>query len=151
MSYPLCLGGFVSYFSYGSDTTLNDAYLYATGIVFAFGFFVITYAPFTLYLYKLNGNLRVACGGLVYRKAVRILKSSTKQGQTGKIANLLSNDVKKFDEVFIGVYDIWRGPLEAFSFLVVIYMEIGVSAFIGMGFMACFIPLQRITFHILMI
>lgn len=95
-------------------------------------------------------KVRVACGGLIYRKALRILTSSITEGQTGKIINLLSNDVRKFDEVFVWVYDIWRGPFEMISFLIVIYLEIGAPAFVGMGFLAIFIPLQCITTYALL-
>lgn len=142
VAHPIFLGGFVTYFSYGSDLTFADAFWYATGIAVSFASYALIYSPLTLYTYKMNCKARVACGGLIYRKALRILKSSTKEGQTGKIINLLSNDVRKFDEAFVLFHDLFRGPLEVVSFLIVIYMEIGIAAFVGMGFLLCFVPLQ---------
>lgn len=69
-------------------------------------------------------------------------RSSIDGGQIGKIVNLLSNDLRLLDDVNILIFDIWRGPLEATAFLIAIYMEIGSSVFIGMGFLACFIPFK---------
>lgn len=142
VAHPIFLGAFIGYFSYGSDFTLIDAFWYATGLAVALASHVYFFAPVALFMYTMNCKVRVACGGLIYRKALRILKSSAKEGQTGKIINLLSNDVRKFDEAFILIHELWRGPFECLSFLIVIYMEIGVSAFVGMGFLICFIPLQ---------
>lgn len=70
------------------------------------------------------------------------MKSSAEEGQNGKIINLLSNDLAKFDIGLAFLHDVWKGPLEALTFFVVIYMEIGMSAVAGMAFLASFIPLQ---------
>lgn len=86
--------------------------------------------------------MRVAFGGLIYQKALRLLKSSTEEGQSGKIINLLSNDLAKLELALQYLHDCWKGPLQAIAFFVVMYMEIGVSAFIGMAFLIFFIPLQ---------
>lgn len=61
-----------------------------------------------------------------------------------KLAKLLflSNDLAKLDEPLPYSNDILKGPFEAFAFLVLIYMEIGVAAFVGMAFLASFIPLK---------
>lgn len=86
--------------------------------------------------------IRVACGGLIYRKALRISKSSTKEGQAGTIINLLSNDSAKICETLSFIFDVWRGPLEAIAFFFIIYMEIGNAAFVGYAFLCSFIPLK---------
>lgn len=103
---------------------------------------VITYHPFILYLFKTACKIRVACSGLVYQKSLRILKSSTKDGQNGQIINLLSNDLTKFDDGLTFLYDVFKGPLELLTYSVVIYMEIGVASVAGILFLASFIPLQ---------
>lgn len=84
----------------------------------------------------------MACSGLIYQKTLRLLKSSSEEGQSGKIINLLSNDLAKFDIGLAFLHDVWKGPLEAITFFVVIYMEIGIAAIGGMAFLASFIPLQ---------
>lgn len=142
---PLCLGGFVGYFSSadGFNTTLKDAYWYATGIVFCTAFTVIMIHPFNFYMTKFAFKIRLACSGLIYRKVLRLKKSSMNESQTGKIINLISNDLDKFGIGVESLHDIWRGPLESAAFFTIIYLEIGVAAVVGMVFLLSFIPLQR--------
>lgn len=91
--------------------------------------------------------MRVACSGLIYKKSLRLLKSTTEEGQSGKIINLLSNDLSKFDIGLAFLHDVWKGPLEAATFFIVIYNEIGLAAVAGMAFLASFIPLQGSQIH----
>lgn len=141
---PLCLGGFVSYFAQYDDThiTLNDAYWYASGIVLSTAFMIISFHPTILYIFRTSCKIRVACSGLMYRKALRLSKSSNEDGLNGKIINIISNDLTKIDFGLSFVHDVWKGPIEAITFFVIIYMEIGISAVMGMAFLAAFIPLQ---------
>lgn len=144
MIEPLCLGGFVGYFSPadGFTTTLSDAYWYATGIVFCTAFGVIMIHPFNFYMTKISIKIRLACSGLIYQKVLRLTKSSFDENQTGTIINLISNDLDKFGDGVEALHNIWRGPLEAAAFFTIIYMEIGASAVVGMVFLLSFIPLQ---------
>ncbi|XP_037050747.1 multidrug resistance-associated protein 4-like isoform X2 [Bradysia coprophila] len=141
---PICLGGLVTYFAQNNptDTMLYDSYMYATGIVLSTAVLIVSYHPFNLYMLKTSCKVRLACSGLIYEKALRLLKSSTEEGQTGKIINLMSSDLAKFDIGFSFLHDIWKGPLQALIVSVVIYMEIGISAVVGMAFLVSFIPLQ---------
>lgn len=144
---PICLGGLVSYFSQNDsmDVSKNDTYWYATGIVLSTAFMTITLHPFVLYIFKTSCKMRVACGGLIYQKTLRLLKSSAEEGQNGKIINLLSSDLAKFDTGLTYLHNIWNGPLQALVFFTVIYIEVGVEAVAGMAFLASFIPLQGET------
>ncbi len=95
-----------------------------------------------LYATKTCCNVRIACGGLIYKKLLRIPKSSAKDGGPGQIISLLSNDLVKFDYVFFFIHELWKGPLQMILSFVVIYMQIGVAGAIGLVFMIAFIPLQ---------
>lgn len=140
---PICLGGFVSYFAQtDASITQKTAYWYASGIVFAIAITVLTYHPFILSIYKTCCKVRVACSGLIYKKLLKLSKSSSEEGQNGQIINLLSNDLAKLDIGFAVIHETWKGPLETIAYFVVIYMEIGIAAVIGMAFLVCFIPLQ---------
>lgn len=143
------MGGLVTYFAQtdSNDITRSHAYWYATGIVLSTAFMVATYHPFVLFLFKLSAKLRVSCAGLIYQKVLRLSKSSAEEGQNGKIVNLISTDLAKFEEGCTYFHDVYKGPIETFVFFVVIYMEIGVAAFAGMAFMICFVPLQGILHY----
>lgn len=142
---PLCLGGFVGYFSPadGFRTTPSDAYWYATGIVFCTAFTVIMIHPFNFYMTKVSTKIRLACSGLIYQKVLRLTKSSMDENQTGTVINLISNDLDKFGAGIEALHNIWRGPLESAAFFTIIYLEIGVASVIGMVFLLSFMPLQR--------
>lgn len=145
---PLCLGGFVAYFAQSEkDNAISrsDAYWYASGIVLSMAAMICGFHPTILYIFKTSCKLRVASAGLMYRKAMRMSKSSVEDGLNGKIINLLSNDLYKSDLGFSFLHDIWKGPMEAVIFFIVMYYEIGISAVIGMAFLLSFIPLQGIV------
>jgi ATP-binding cassette, subfamily C (CFTR/MRP), member 4 len=75
-------------------------------------------------------------------QALRLSKSVSNDGVGGKIVNLLSNDVGRFDIALAFLHDLWKGPLEALLLGYFIYREIGVAGIIGMAFLLSFIPLQ---------
>lgn len=142
---PICLGGLINYFgqSEGDESiTLGEAYAYASGIVLSTAFIMVTFHPYIFYAKNVSCNLRMACSGLIYKKALKILKSSAEEGQNGKIINILSSDLARFEVSFINIHDIWEGPLHVLLFLIVIYMQIGYYSVIGILFMLAFIPLQ---------
>lgn len=144
MVQPICLGGLLSYFSPIKEfkVTLNEAYWYATGIVLSNAFTLIAYHPFDMWKVKMAGLLRTSCSGLVYRKALRLSKSQVGEGENGRITNLLSNDISKIDSAIRMINYVWNGPLETLVFATVIYIEVGISALVGITFLASFIPLQ---------
>lgn len=141
---PICLGGFISYFSQidGFEVTLTEAYWYASGIVFSTAFMLATLHPFNMYVVKMSSKIRVGCSGLIYQKTLRLTKSQADEGENGRIINLLTNDIDKFDTALVELHDVLKGPLEVLAFSVVIYMEIGVAALVGIVFLAGFVPLQ---------
>lgn len=141
---PICLGGIVGYFAQREDqpVTLGWAYAYASGIVFSTVLHMSAFHPFVFFAMNSLCKTRVAFSGLIYRKALRILKSSTQEGQNGKIINLLSNDLAKFEVAFLYIHEIWKGPLQAVLFMVVIYMQMGIAGVVGLIFLLAFIPLQ---------
>lgn len=114
----------------------------ASGIVATTAFMLCTFHPYMFYALNGSCKLRVACGGLIYKKALKILKASAEEGQNGKIINILSSDLARFELAFAFLHDIWDGPFEMVLFLGVIYWQISWAGVIGVVFMLAFIPLQ---------
>lgn len=91
-------------------------------------------------------------------------KSAQVDGINGRVINLLSNDLGKFDIAICFLHDLWKGPLETillgkkehspastarklailFSIILgyLVYREIGYSGIIGIVFILSFIPIQ---------
>lgn len=142
---PICLSGLISYFSQQNgnlDITRADAYWYASGIVLTSLFCIVTFHPYMLLLTRESIKVRVACGGLIYKKSLRLLKSSSNDGQSGKVVNLLSSDLTKLEFGILFLHWTLIGPIESIGFLIVLYQQIGKSAVIGSVFLASFIPFQ---------
>lgn len=61
---------------------------------------------------------------------------------SGKIMNLLSNDVNRFEYACFFFMDLWRAPIEGVIAIYIMYINIGVSCLIGVAFVLIFIPFQ---------
>ncbi|XP_033124996.1 multidrug resistance-associated protein 4-like [Anneissia japonica] len=139
---PLFVSYLVMYFTMDSDITTQEAYVYATVIVLFSIVAVTAHHPFFFYSSLLGMRIRVACSGLIYRKALRL--SSTALGKTtvGQIVNILSNDVNRFDLAMLFVHYLWIAPLQLFAVTVLLWYEIGPSCFAGVFIVLLMAPLQ---------
>ncbi|BES95625.1 Multidrug resistance-associated protein [Nesidiocoris tenuis] len=141
---PLLLGQLLRYFSptTGRDMTLQDAYVFAAGVILCSGFTIVIMHPYMLGVLHLGMKLRVAACALIYRKALKLSKVTKGQTTTGQIVNLLSNDVNKFDIVFLFLHNLWIGPVQCVIITWLLWDEVGVSALIGILSLLVFIPFQ---------
>ncbi|XP_037911371.1 probable multidrug resistance-associated protein lethal(2)03659 [Hermetia illucens] len=140
------LGELISYFTPGQTSITNDmAWMYAVGIVVPIILKVIVLNPYMLHSYIIGIRMRLGCAGLIYRKILGISKSSLNDGMSGQAINILSNDLTIFDMCMTYVCEVFRGPLEAILFGYLMYLEIGISSIIGVGFMLLFLPAQALA------
>uniref|UniRef100_A0A146LYI9 Cystic fibrosis transmembrane conductance regulator n=6 Tax=Lygus hesperus TaxID=30085 RepID=A0A146LYI9_LYGHE len=141
---PLLLGQLLRYFSptSGREMTIQDAYVFAAGVILCSGFTILIMHPYMLAVLHLGMKLRVAACALIYRKALRLSKTSRGQTTTGQIVNLLSNDVNKFDIVFLFLHNLWVGPLQCFIITYLLWEHVGVASIIGILSLLVFIPFQ---------
>ncbi|XP_045472447.1 probable multidrug resistance-associated protein lethal(2)03659 [Harmonia axyridis] len=140
---PISIGKVVQFFQNGQNAmSRNEVYMYSGFITFTFFMDTLTTHPTFMGLSHLCMKMRVACSTLLYRKSLRLSRTSLAKSTVGQIINLLSNDVSKFDEGFVLFHFIWIAPVQVCIGLYLIYREIQVSAFFGMAFLLAFIPLQ---------
>ncbi|KAG8235220.1 hypothetical protein J437_LFUL015912 [Ladona fulva] len=105
---PLFLGKLISFFSPDSDIPKETAYLYAAGVIFCSGISIMNSHPYMLGVMHMGMKARVACCSLIYRKALRLSKTALGETTAGQVVNLLSNDVNRFDVLFICIKG-WLG------------------------------------------
>ncbi|GBP87177.1 Probable multidrug resistance-associated protein lethal(2)03659 [Eumeta japonica] len=92
-----------------------------------------------------------AAGALVLMNlmtAISSLKlSATALGDStpGKVVNLLSNDVNRFDLSAFFVHFLWLAPLAALVTLVLLFQEVGVAGILGVAVVFIVMPLQSYT------
>lgn len=93
-------------------------------------------------MFCIGTKIRLALSGLIYRKCLKLSKSSSNDGSNGKAINIMSNDLGKFDICLVFLHDLWKGPVESLLLGTVMFLHIEYAAIIGIGFMFLFIPLQ---------
>ncbi|KXJ70399.1 probable multidrug resistance-associated protein lethal(2)03659 [Aedes albopictus] len=144
VSRPLLLGGLIAYFSPNqTEISEREAYGYAAGVITSSLIPVITFHPYILFIFQIGLKLRVGCSCLIYNKSLKLTKSVTaSEGLNGKILNLLTNDVSRFEPALAFVYNLWKGPLESLLIGYLIYTELGFAGLLGMAFLLSFLPLQ---------
>ncbi|KAG8228792.1 hypothetical protein J437_LFUL006671 [Ladona fulva] len=142
---PVFLGKMLSYFHVESTMERSEALLYAAGIVICSGINCLFANHYILEAFRIGMRVRIACCSLIYRKSLRL--SSTALGETaiGKIVNLLSNDVARFDIVAITINYLWISPLAAILVAYMVYQHIGIAGIIGIAVVFIIVPLQSWT------
>lgn len=70
--------------------------------------------------------------------------SQTALGETapGKVVNLLSNDVNRFDFVSLFLNAMWTAPLATLIIGTLLWHEIGIAGLIGIGVVFIVVPIQ---------
>jgi ATP-binding cassette, subfamily C (CFTR/MRP), member 4 len=145
LTQPLFLGWLLNYFSPGSTTTRNSAFGHAGALVALSAISAITINQYILGSFVNGMKVRLATCSLIYRKSLRL--SSTALGNTsvGKVVNLLSNDVSRFDIVSVFLHSMWLAPLLSIIVGILLYREVGVPGIIGMVVIAIVTPIQSYT------
>ena len=79
----------------------------------------------------------------VQEKLLRLNGSTLGHLSSGQVVNLVSNDVRRFDDFGPFWVFTWAGPLEATIVLIMIGIEIGwVPAICGVGTLLLLVPVQ---------
>ncbi len=88
---PLLIAQILKYFN-GEVKKIEYALIYA-GVISVCAIFVgILHHPYYLNACRYGMRLRVACSGLIYRKALKLSLKSLDSKSSGDIINLLSSD-----------------------------------------------------------
>ncbi|KAF5286351.1 hypothetical protein FQR65_LT12645 [Abscondita terminalis] len=139
----LALGELVSYYMTVTDkSNKNDAYFYGIKIILYSFLAVLIGQPSSMGGYHLGIKMRVACCSLVYRKAIRLSKVAFERTPTGKIVNLISNDLRSFERFGQMTNFIWIAPLQTIFLSYFMYKEAEYSCLFGVMFLLAFIPLH---------
>ncbi|KAH8258985.1 hypothetical protein KR038_000986, partial [Drosophila bunnanda] len=138
---PLLLLKLISHFAHGSEST-NKAFAYASALIVSVGLNVISKHPCMCGIWNLCFKARVSLSSMIYRKALRLSRAALGAATTGHVVNLISNDVSRLDSNIFHAHFLWIGPLQTVLVTYLMYLQIGISAAIGVAFMLLFIPLQ---------
>ncbi|XP_021915794.1 multidrug resistance-associated protein 4-like isoform X2 [Zootermopsis nevadensis] len=130
----ILMGKVISYFTPGSDITKHDARIYG-GVMIATIFIRLAFDHHYNHLsFKVGMRARVACCSLVYRKLLRFSKASTDNTATGRIVNLMSNDVCRFDYAPQAIGFLIVTPLQTIIITFYLWTMVGPAALVGVAF-----------------
>uniref|UniRef100_A0A182IVJ8 Uncharacterized protein n=1 Tax=Anopheles atroparvus TaxID=41427 RepID=A0A182IVJ8_ANOAO len=145
LAQPIFLGKLLLYFREDTDVTRESAFYYAGAIVLLNAMSVVTINQYVLGSFQNGMKVRIAVCSVIYRKALRLSRTALGDTAPGKVVNLLSNDVNRFDIVSVFLHSMWSAPLLAIIVGVLLYIEIGVAGLIGMIVIFIVTPIQSYT------
>ncbi|GJQ70582.1 hypothetical protein Trydic_g22981 [Trypoxylus dichotomus] len=133
--HPLALAELINYFNRTNDYTLLHGWLFAVAVVIICFVNCVIMHHVTLGCFKIGMRCRIACCSLLYRKLLRLNKTSLGKTAAGQVVNLMSNDVQRFDIAAGFLHYIWIMPIQAVVSAFVMYNSVGYAAFIGIAAM----------------
>ncbi|XP_045472553.1 ATP-binding cassette subfamily C member 4-like isoform X2 [Harmonia axyridis] len=142
---PIALGDLLGYFRKDSTTTKNEALWYASAVVVVNACCAILINQYIVNAFHYGMRVRAACCSLIYRKALRLSRSALGETASGKIVNLLSNDVSRFDIVSVMIHHMWAAPLSAMLVMFFLYINAGWAGLVGITPVFIVTPLQSYT------
>lgn len=128
--------------SEGSDMSYDEALVYAT----VMSALVAIYGIGSNHYY-MNGNhssmkVRVAVCNLIYKKSLRLSQTALCDTSPGKMVNLLSNDLNRFDLCIMLMSAIWGSPLITLIAAILLWNETGWAGMIGLTIIFTVAPLM---------
>lgn len=76
------------------------------------------------------------------QKALRLSQTALGETAPGKVVNLLSNDVNRFDLVTMFLNTMWTAPLLTLIVGILLWREIQWAGLIGIGIVFIVVPIQ---------
>ncbi|XP_012172204.1 ATP-binding cassette sub-family C member 4 isoform X2 [Bombus terrestris] len=128
---PYVLGLLIWHFDPRATSTANEAYIYASAVILIVLCGALITHHSMLGLMEVGMRVRIACSSLMYRKILRLSRSSTNVTTPGQIINIMSNDVARFEQLFIALHYIWILPIQGALITFMIWESVGIASLAG--------------------
>ncbi|OWR51775.1 ABC transporter family C protein ABCC2 [Danaus plexippus plexippus] len=142
---PLLFSQLLTYWSSTNDQAINqrEAGFYALGMLLTNIVGIISQHHNNLFVNRFGLKVKVAVSSLVFRKMLRMSQASLSQVAAGKIVNIMSSDVARFDYAFMFLHYLWLVPIQAAIILYFLYDVAGYAPFVGLfGVILLVLPIQ---------
>ncbi|CAG9107766.1 unnamed protein product [Plutella xylostella] len=130
---PLLFAELLSYWTVDSTMTRTTATYYTVGMVACNWSAAYLNHQGNFYCQQFGMKLRIATSTLMFRKIMRMDNGSLGETTAGKVVNLLSNDLQRFDLAFLFLHYVWIIPLQLTAVCYLGYRQAGVAALIGLA------------------
>ena len=131
------------------DAMMNRAYVshqsainYAVILIASSFLFAFSRHPAFVLCLRVGSNIRTALTVMIYRKILRLSKSSFEQTDIGQILNILANDLNRFEDVSWQLPYILIGPTMSAVVIYISYKYLGIACVGGLVILILFIPFQ---------
>lgn len=128
--------------SEGSNVTREDALYYACCMVAVRAIIVLCDNQYGIISVLTGVKAKIAVCSVVYRKSLRLARNALGDTSPGKMVNLMSNDVNRFDIASYLVCFMWTSPLVMLLASVLLWYEIGWSGVAGLVAIVIITPIQ---------
>ncbi|XP_046428417.1 ATP-binding cassette sub-family C member 4-like [Neodiprion fabricii] len=147
---PICQGWVIGYFNPGENSiSQNQGLLNAGALILVTLALILIEHHNRLRTQEIGMCIRIACCSLIYRKLLRLNLTAVKNAATGKVANLISNDVARFDMLLIYLHFVWIMPLQMSLIGYVMWQSLGVATLVGMvAMLVQTLPIQGYLSHV---
>ncbi|CAG9854244.1 unnamed protein product [Phyllotreta striolata] len=142
MVQPFLIKWLIANFESGAPDKRDDIYLYSGLIVLTQLLAVLINHRFNLAMMQVGMKLRICSCSLIYRKALKLSKSSLAETTVGQMVNLLSNDVGRFDQAVHLLHYFYFAPIQTLIVMYLLYVNVGVASLGGVVFLLLGIPFQ---------
>ncbi|CAG5117053.1 unnamed protein product, partial [Candidula unifasciata] len=121
------------------------------GYVLATTYFIVSSVTSTMGSQLQNRNRRlgmhVRCSltATIYRKSLTISNEAKKTTTLGEIVNLMSADCQRLENVVNFIYIVFSAPFQIGIALYMLYDQIGLATFAGLGVLIILLPMNTVT------
>lgn len=109
----------------------------------------ITAAQSNIIMAHIGLQFRNALITMIYRKALRLSPSARQTSSTGQIVNMFSNDTAQLQRFLFFMNNVALAPFQIAVSIALIYLEVGVSVFVGFALLLFLMPLNGMMFNLL--
>lgn len=141
IALPQFLGHLLTYFSPASNISMDNACFSALGIVACSMIILICLELLMRVSLDHLIVVRVGLSALIYDKILNI-KKVEKSDLTGKVLNLLTNDMAKIEKGISYLNIGWKALTQPIPYIYFLYQELGWAAFVGISLIFALLPLQ---------
>ena len=89
-------------------------------------------------------NVRSALTVLMFKKILRVSKTSLKQTDVGQVLNVIANDLFRIEELSTSMHGFILGPIMVIAVIYMVWYNIGIASIGGVVILILFIPFQSI-------
>jgi len=121
---PIFLRQIIIFYSNSNEDSASTAALYSMGIILSILLNIIILHAFNVSNLNLGFMMKTGISSLIYRKCLRLSKTSLGSISTGKIVNMMSTDAGKFEAIVLWMHYLWIGPIQTILVTYLMYQEV---------------------------